>query len=676
MIFDNSVKESPFLGFAGFGGGISWDAVQKYLDTVYVDDVFSTYLYEGTDSAQTITNGIDLSGEEGLVWLKARESLSSPYTNLELNCLFDNVRSGATGGSAGGGGRLRSDSTQAEQSSTYLDSYNSDGFTLTSTSSVAAAAIVNETGKDYVSWTFRKAPGFFDVVTYTGDKVVGRTVAHNLGSVPGMILIKGISGDSSALDWFVYHRSVGATGVLRLNKLDTTTTSSVFWNNTEPTSTHFTLSTSNGVNDTNTTYVAYLFAHDEQSFGTDSDEAIVKCGSFAATTSGHTESLGFEPQWLLAKRISTTEHWTLIDNMRGFPASDDAARLKPSTADIESTAPFSITNDGFKYTATGSTPDYVYMAIRRPHKPVTAGTDVFKSFTWAGDGVSENLPVPFAPDFMHVQGLNAGSSPHFIDKVRGKSTPLVTSALDFEYTAANGILEFYEDSNVKIGSDSTFNGNGFTYGGFALKRAPGFFDIVCYDGSGSTKTVAHKLGATPQLIIFKNRSSNARWRVYNSVNGATGAMSLNEDFAFSTGVTSAYFNDTAPTSTQFTVATNIGVNALGSEYVAYLFATLAGISKVGSYSGTGNNVDVDCGFSLGARFILIKRTDSTGDWYWWDSVRGINAGNDPYARFNLNTTEVTNTDYIDPLNSGFTVTSSAPDALNAVGGTYIFLAIA
>jgi hypothetical protein len=118
------------------------------------------------------------------------------------------------------------------------------------------------------------------------------------------------------------------------------------------------------------------------------------------------------------------------------------------------------------------------------------------------------------------------------------------------------------------------------------------------------------------------------------------------------------------------------IQTLLATYIAYLFATLAGVSKVGSYTGTGADLNVDCGFSAGARFILIKRTDSTGDWYVWDSARGIVAGNDPYLLLNSLAAEVTSTDYIDPLSSGFTVTSSAPAALNASGGTYIFLAIA
>ena len=117
-------------------------------------------------------------------------------------------------------------------------------------------------------------------------------------------------------------------------------------------------------------------------------------------------------------------------------------------------------------------------------------------------------------------------------------------------------------------------------------------------------------------------------------------------------------------------------NSNTKKFVAYLFATLAGISKVGSYTGTGNNIDVDCGFTAGARFVLIKRTDSAGDWYVWDTTRGIVGGNDPYLLLNNDAAQVTNKDYIDPLNSGFTVTSSAIADLNTSGGNYIFLAIA
>jgi hypothetical protein len=117
------------------------------------------------------------------------------------------------------------------------------------------------------------------------------------------------------------------------------------------------------------------------------------------------------------------------------------------------------------------------------------------------------------------------------------------------------------------------------------------------------------------------------------------------------------------------------VNYSADTYVAYLFATKPGISKVGSYTGNGSSQTINAGFTTGARFILIKRTDSTGDWYVWDSARGIIAGDDPYLLLNSTAVEVTNTDYVDTAATGFELTSTAPAAINASGGSFVFLAI-
>ena len=229
-------------------------------------------------------------------------------------------------------------------------------------------------------------------------------------------------------------------------------------------------------------------------------------------------------------------------------------------------------------------------------------------------------------------------------------------------------------------SYSYSNANSFPYMTASFRRAPGFMDVVAFTSSvtyPTTTTVSHTLGVVPEMIIKKARDTNSTsntWRVYhkglnNGVNPQNYAIRLDSTGAQSTSAQD--WGATAPTSTQFTA----GFVESGIRYINYLFATLPGVSKVGSYTGTGADLNVDCGFSAGARFILIKRTDSTGDWYVWDSVRGIVSGNDPYLLLNSTAAEVTTTDYIDPLASGFTVTSSAPAALNASGGSYIFLAI-
>jgi hypothetical protein len=109
--------------------------------------------------------------------------------------------------------------------------------------------------------------------------------------------------------------------------------------------------------------------------------------------------------------------------------------------------------------------------------------------------------------------------------------------------------------------------------------------------------------------------------------------------------------------------------------VAYLFATCPGVSKVGSYTGTSASQVINCGFTAGARFVLIKRTDSTGDWYVYDTARGMVSGTDPYLLLNNTAAEV-NVNYVFTSSTGFTIQAAAPAAINASGGTFIFLAIA
>jgi hypothetical protein len=174
-------------------------------------------------------------------------------------------------------------------------------------------------------------------------------------------------------------------------------------------------------------------------------------------------------------------------------------------------------------------------------------------------------------------------------------------------------------------------------------------------------------------MIIKNRSTASNWIVYTEALGNTKAL----EFTASGPTTSVvFYNNTSPTSSVFTVGLATSVNGSGSNLVAYLFATLAGVSKVGSYTGTAAAQTINCGFTGGARFVLIKRTDDTGDWYVWDTARGIISGNDPYLLLNSTAAEVTSTDYIDPASSGFEISSTAPAAINANGGSFIFMAIA
>ena len=178
------------------------------------------------------------------------------------------------------------------------------------------------------------------------------------------------------------------------------------------------------------------------------------------------------------------------------------------------------------------------------------------------------------------------------------------------------------------------------------------------------------------MMWVKRRDNTDIWAVYTEATGKTGFLRLNDTNTLTT--TSASWNNTSPTSTVFTLGNYAAVNTNNSTYIAYLFASLDGISKVGSYTGNGTSQTIDCGFTSGARFVLCKRTDATGDWLLFDTARGINAGNDPVLRLNLdNAGNPGNYDLIDPHSSGFTlVDGDAGYSANISGGNYIFYAIA
>ena len=640
-------------------------------DSLYVDDVFSTFLYEGDGGTQAIDNGIDFSGEGGLVWIKRRDSSNGHF-------LVDTERGRAS--------NLNSSSSSAAGTSSAnrdLVSFNNNGFTV----GPAEYENLNGSGRDFVSWSFRKAPGFFDVVTYTGNGAAGRTVSHNLGSVPGFIIVKRYSATE---DWTCYHRSAGATKYLQLNSTYAEVDDNRAWNDTEPTSSVFTVGTHDRVNTNGQNYVAYVFAHDDQSFGTDSDEAIIKCGSYSGTgSSGNHVNVGFEPQWLLIKNSGTSNtNWTMFDVMRGLPAASGATavRLDANLTDQEnlnnsvepSPTGFTPTGAGSYTNASGGT--YVYMAIRRPHKPPTTGTVVFNPTTYTGNqtsrvvGGSSNLTdLAFLIDRDATSTAYSTYGHYALTRLHGAIT-LATASSQSQTTGWANYFEFDVNKGLKLGGFSYQNNTGTDYVLHTFTRAPGFFDVVTYTGTGSSQTVNHNLGATPDLLIVKKRNSSGTWWTYSSVTGNNAFMKLEGTDASESSTN--LWNNTTPNSTTFSLGSNNNVVASGSTYVAYLFATLSGVSKAGSYTGTGSNINVDCGFSAGARFILIKRTDSSSDWYVWDSARGIVATNDPYILLNNTAAEVNNTNYIEPLNAGFTVRSSAPAALNASGGTYLFLAIA
>jgi hypothetical protein len=341
---------------------------------------------------------------------------------------------------------------------------------------------------------------------------------------------------------------------------------------------------------------------------------------------------------------------------------------------------------GFAYNG-GTSTDHIYIAIRRgPMKVPTSGTSVFNSITRTGTGTAATITgVGFAPDLVlgaDRTGANTGDDCRYfwVDKLRGRSQYLNTAVTAAEVGASSSTQDVtaFGMDGISVGTTANayFNVISDPLIHHYFKRAPSFFDEVCYTGdNASSRTITHNLGVVPEMMIVKRRSGAEDWGVYTAATGNTGSLRLNTSGAFI--VQSVVWNNTTPTASVFTVGSNGMVNAGASTYVAYLFATCAGVSKVGSYTGTGATQTINCGFTSGARFVLIKRTDSTGDWYVWDSARGIVSGNDPYLLLNAYApAENTSTDYVDTYSAGFEISSTAPAAINASGGSFIFLAVA
>jgi hypothetical protein len=644
---------SGAASYDAFGGGVPVAAN-------YIEDVFSTWLYTGNGSTQTITNGIDLSTKGGLVWIKGR-------TLAYNNYLFDTAR--------GTGKSIISNRQNAEATSaTTLTAFDSTGF------SIGSESEINDSASTYVSWTFREQAKFFDVVTWSGNSVSGRLIPQSLGSAPGCIIVKNLT--VAGTNWAVWHRSLATGYVLQLQGTNAAFNTKPQWFNssTQGSSTTFEVGNDTDTNETGNTYVAYVFAHNAGGFGLTGTDNVVSCGSYTGngSTTGPVIDLGYEPQWVMVKNTTTTgTAWRMFDSMRGFTTDgvDNALAANSSAAETTYTA-VAPTATGFRLTGVTGDPNrngdaYIYIAVRRgPMKVPTTGTSVYET---GFDHATLEDPTIRLSNLSYVDAAFSmrRTSPD-------SDWPQVGSRL----TQGEYLRSSSTGASVSSTGKWTFNfQNGFGGGAWdndvvawCFKRASGFMDVCCYTGTGVTsRAITHNLTVVPEMIIYKSRSLGAEhWGVYTATTGIGKTLWLDAQ----NNVQTLSERILAVSSSTFTVGDNDEINQSAATYVAYLFATCPGVSKVGGYTGTGTTQTINCGFTAGARFVLIKRTDSTSDWYVWDTARGIVSGNDPYLLLNSTAAEVTNTDYIDTASTGFELSSTAPAAINASGGAYIFLAIA
>jgi len=338
-----------------------------------VAQTFNTTLYTGINAINSVNTGIDLAGDGGLVWIKSRNNDNSSAHNI-----YDTAR--------GVNRPLSSHTTGGDYvAANSLTSFNTTGFT------VGNQNATNSPLDNFVAWTFKKQTKFFDIVTYNGDGNSSQTISHNLGTTVGMLVVK--RTDASGEGWEVYHRGVtfNAGNRLRLNLTNALATGSGAFSSA-PTSTEFFVGPDSATNSSGGTYVAYLFAHDTASDG------LIQCGSYTGNGSatGPEINLGWAPQWLLVKGVSSANDWFLLDNKRGtinkhlYANGDD---IEYDTDAIESTATgFKLVQSYGAWNASGQT--YVYMAIRSASAPAITWPT---SIEWT-QGATPSTPAEGATD--------------------------------------------------------------------------------------------------------------------------------------------------------------------------------------------------------------------------------------------------------------------------------------
>ena len=431
------------------------------------------------------------------------------------------------------------------------------------------------------------------------------------------------------------------------------------------------------------TYVAYLFAHNNNDgeFGPDSDQDIIKCGSYTGngSSTGPVIDLGFEPQFVMVKNSSATGGWQVMDSMRGIVTGGNDGRLQWNVTDAEGSVGFvDLTPTGFQVTSTGSNMNtnnatYIYMAIRRG--PLAAPTDATKVFaidtydTTTGD--STGYDTTFTVD-MVIQALNKNTTTGW--RVNSRLTGinyLKTNATDAEATNASSHTF---DTQTGFRVDSGTDANDIAY---MWKRAPSYFDVCTFLGNNTSRSIIHNLTVSPEMIWCKQRDGTREWFVFHKDLTSGNGLRLNSNTTEEGGPWESM------TSTTFGINNGSDVNQNNTNYIAYLFATLAGVSKVGSYTGDGTTDGskfIDCGFTNGPSFVIIKIYDGedANNWFVFDSVRGIVAGSETRLFLNSTLAESAALDYIDPHSSGFFVgcASNTRNSTNVSGSKYIFYAIA
>jgi hypothetical protein len=323
----------------------------------------------------------------------------------------------------------------------------------------------------------------------------------------------------------------------------------------------------------------------------------------------------------------------------------------------------------------------------------------FQTLLYTGDGGS-NRTINFdgnsdlQPDFLWVKKRSASQNHYLANTNDSISKVMYSNDTGVEANETSQFKSVHSDGWVQ-GADNT-NTNTATFvawgwkanGGTATATAsesgdnPAYsvqantdagFSIVTYTGTGAdTSTVPHGLGATPKMIIFKRRDSTTNWIVYhNSLTSASNYLNLNLSDAQKSA--SNIFDDTAPTSSVFTLGFSAAVNADGGTFVAYCFAPIQGYSKFGSYTGNGSTDGAFIYTGFKPAWLMTKNTQSAAHWHIWDNRRTPFNAND--ENLIANTSQAENSAYaVDFLSNGWK--ARVNDEVNNSGQSFIYMAFA
>ena len=319
----------------------------------------------------------------------------------------------------------------------------------------------------------------------------------------------------------------------------------------------------------------------------------------------------------------------------------------------------------------------------------------FNTKLYTGNGGTQTISgVGFQPDFTWVKGRNYGYYHYLQDVVRGSQKILYSNNNESEATITAGISAWNADGYV-TGSQGALNYNGRTFVAWNWKangagssntdgsitstvsaNTTAGFSIVSYTGTGSNATVGHGLSSAPEFITIKNRNDASSWLTYLTTIGAGNFLRLNENYASASGSTP--FNNTASTSSVFSVGANNDTNGSSDSMIAYCFSSVRGYSKIGSYTGNGSSDGPFVYTGFKPAFVMVKETNNTKNWAMFDNKR-TNTFNPVDGTLYPDSTDSEGTDVnaMDFVSNGFKHTSSnAGNYSNDSGDTYIYMAFA